>query len=96
MRGCSLPGFPQLGPHPLKGGRYGESGCLDGVDQAHLLYSPGGAGVEQVLGVSQLMVSTRQVRVQPLYGLSILELCHYYPPNSLRQKPLDRSASSSA
>ena len=86
MRWCSLPGFPQLGPHPLKGGRYGEPGCLDGVDQAHLLYSPGGAGVEQVLGVSQLMVSTRQVLVQLLYSLAILELCRSYPPNTLRHQ----------
>ncbi len=79
------PGLLQPGPHPLKGARYGEPGLRDGVNHIHLVFLSG-AGVEEVLGASQAMVSTRQVLLEALHGLSIAELCHSHLPNILRHR----------
>ncbi len=77
------PWNPQPGPHLRQGARYGEPGRRDVVNQ-YILGFLGGAGVEDVLGVPKLNVSTRQVLVQPLHSLSVVGLWHPYPLNILR------------
>ena len=55
------------------------------MDYVHLGFLARGGG-EEVLGVPQLMVSTGQVLVETLHGLSIVELSHSYPPNNFRHR----------
>jgi hypothetical protein len=77
------PGYPQPGPHPLQGSRYGYPGHRDGANYVPLGFLSG-VGGEEVLGVPQLTVRTSQVLVEALHSLSVVELCHSYPPNILR------------
>ena len=68
-RALSSLAFPQPGSHPLQGHFYGEPGRRHGADYVHL-GGRRGAGVEDVLSVLQLTLSTRQMLVQPLHALS--------------------------